>query len=263
MKWGQMSCSAERSTIRLSSLKIKGVILAGGEGSRLHPLTSETNKHLLPVGEKPLIFYAIEQLLQAEVKDILVLIDDRHASKFMEVLKDGSHLGVRSLSYVWQPRGGKGLPTAIAQAEPFIRDEKMVVVCGDVIIEEGITQPIKNFDKQTKGARLAATHLKDTAGYSHLITDKRRHSVTNILAKNQERHISGLIDLGVYMYHPDVFEHIQTLAPSARRETEIWDLNKIYAKKRDLFYTVVDGWWCDIGRSVAAYRLANQRYAKK
>lgn len=144
--------------ITTRSREIKGVVLAGGRATRLHPLTLETSKHLLPIGDKPLVVRVIDQLLMAGVKDILLLIDDRFASQFMQVLKDGSDLGARSLAYVWQHPDGKGLPTAIAQVENLVGDGKFVVACGDVLVEKGIKSPVDDFMKQEFGARITATY---------------------------------------------------------------------------------------------------------
>lgn len=241
-------------------LEIRGIILGGGKGTRLLPLTAETSKHLLPVGDKPLILYAIDQLLDAGVKDLLLLIDDRHASQYMQLLQDGKHLGINSLAYVWQPREGKGLPTAIAQVEPFIRSGRMIIACGDVIIENGLSEPVKDFVKQSVGARMVATYTEDTAGYSSLVTADDH--ILDIMPKDKNSHTPGLLDLGVYMYTSEVFQYIKSLTPSARGETEIWDLNKIYAQKQQLYYSRVDGWWSDVGSSMETYLVANERYVK-
>jgi glucose-1-phosphate thymidylyltransferase len=246
---------------RIECLETTGVVLGGGNGTRLAPFTNETSKHLLPVGDKPLIFYPIEQLLQAGVKDILLLIDERYASQFMTVLNDGSHLGIRSLAYIWQSSEGKGLPSAINQVKHHVNDGRIVVVCGDVIIENGIEKPIKNFRDQVGGARMVATGMEDTAGYSPLITSGG--AVENILLKDRDRHTPGLIDLGIYMYTPGVFERIKTLVPSKRGETEMRDLNRTYAKEGQLKYTVVYGWWSDVGGSIDTYIEANRRYANR
>lgn len=250
-----------REKITLTSNEIKGLVLAGGKGTRLLPLTADTSKQLLPVGDKPLVLYAIENLLKAGVKDILLLIDDRHASQYMQLLNDGSHLGVRSLAYIWQPQEGKGLPSAILQAEPFIKSERLVVVCGDVIIEEGIKKPISDFIEQRNGARLCATKLEDTAGYSPLVTNL--DIVTRILPKDKNVHESGLIDLGIYMYNPDVFEKIKDLKPSDRGETEIWELNNKYSSVNRLHFSTISGWWSDVGSNMETYILANKHYGKQ
>jgi len=250
-----------KERITTNSLEIKGVVLGGGRGTRLYPLTAETSKHLLPIGDKPLIVRVIDQLLEADVKDILLLIDERFASQFMEILKNGSHLGVRSLAYIWQAPEGKGLPSAIAQVEHFIKDEKIVVVCGDVLVEKGIKRPVEDFIRQNSGARLTGVSVEDTARYSPLVID--RETVRKILPKDENRHEPGLIDLGIYMYHPDVFHEICCLAPSSRGETEIWDLNQRYADRGDLRLTVIDGWWSDVGGSIETYLEAQRRYETK
>lgn len=243
-----------------SSAKIKGLILGGGRGTRLNPLTEKVNKHLLPVGSKPLIMYAINQLVEANIRDILLLIDHLHADQFMKYLKDGSHLGIDRLAYIWQSPEGKGLSAAIGQAEPFIQDEKLVVVCGDVIIENGIQQAVADFVDQSEGARIVATSMNDTAGYSLL--DLTPTHVKKILSKDNNRHQSGYIDLGIYMYHADVFEEIRKLKPSERGEIEVWDLNEIYVKRGMLEYTAVQGWWSDVGGSLENYLEAHSRYDK-
>ena len=242
-------------------VELKGVVLGGGRGTRLYPLTAETNKHLLPIGEKTMVVRAIDQLLDAGVRDIVLLIDEKFASQFMGTLKDGSDLGIRSLAYVWQHPEGKGLPTAIAQIQHLVKDEKIVVACGDVLIENGIKKQINEFLKQDKGACLISAYVEDTAGYSPLEVTKEK--VLKIIPKDKNRHEPGLIDLGIYMYHSDVFEKIRELAPSARGETEIWDLNQIYASRGELNYAVIDGWWCDTGESIKKYSEANRRYGNK
>lgn len=243
------------------STEVKGLVLAGGRGTRLLPLTAQISKQLLPVGGKPLVVRVIDQLINAGIKDILLLIDERYASEFMQILKDGSDLGLRSLAYIWQHPEGKGIPSAIYQAKNFIERGKIVVVCGDVLIEEGIKKPVSDFMKQKSGARLTTTYLKDTAGYSPLIN--QGDNVHEILSKDKNRHESGLIDLGIYMYHQDVFERIENLNPSKRGETEVWDLNSLYAKEGNLKFSAISGWWSDVGGSIDIYEEADKRYAGK
>jgi len=253
------SISIER--IITNSLEVIGLVLGGGKGTRLYPLTAETSKHLLPVGNKPMVVRVVEQLLEADVKDILLVIDERYASQFMQVFRDGSDLGVRSLAYIWQHPDGKGLPTAISKVENFVNDRKIVVACGDVLVEEGIQKPVSDFMKQSRGARLAVAQMEDTAGYSLLETQDEM--VNRILSKDKQRHEPGLIDLGIYMYHPDVFQNIKSLTPSVRGETEIWELNDTYAKNGELKHTVVDGWWSDVGGGIETYLEARKRYENK
>jgi glucose-1-phosphate thymidylyltransferase len=243
------------------SREVRGLILGGGKGSRLHPLTAETSKHLLPIGDKPMILRVIDQLLEADVKDLLLLIDQRFASQFMDLLHDGSHLGIRSLAYIWQSPEGRGLPSAIAQMEPFVERGRIVVACGDVLIDNGIRGPVSDFLSQRSGARLTTTFMSDTAGYSPLEVQGKK--VKQIISKDKERHTPGLIDLGIYMYHPEVFEQIKNLRPSARGETEIWELNQRYADLNRLNFSVIDGWWSDTGGSIETYLAAHKHYENK
>lgn len=244
--------------ISVENRAIQGVILAGGKGTRLQPLTNENNKQLLRVGDKPLVFYAIDQLVRADVRDIFMVIDERHGSQFMAAIRDGRHLGVERLAYIWQPAEGHGLPTAINRVEGFVRD-KFVVACGDVIIEEGITPAVEKFREQRDGARVVATYQEDSAGYSPLeVVDDR---VVQIHSKDKGRHIPALIDLGCYLYTREVFDRIAALTPSARGETEIWDLNKTYVDEGTFHCTQVGGWWSDVGTSLETYCEAHNRYS--
>ena len=242
-----------------NSREITGVVLGGGRGTRLSPLTDETSKHLLPIGDKPMISRVIGQLSSAGVKDVLLLIDQRYASQYMDVLRDGSDLGLESLGYIWQDPFGKGLPSAIGKAERHVGGSKIVVACGDVLIENGIEKPISDFMSQQVGARLVGAYVDDSAGYSPLRLETGK--VTDILSKNGQRHQRDVIDIGTYMYHPDVFDRIQDLEPSARGETEIWELNRNYILDGALECSVIDGWWTDAGGSLEAYQGAHERYS--
>lgn len=245
--------------IRTNSREVTGVVLGGGKGTRLHPLTAETSKHLLPIGDKPMISRVIGQLSVAGIKDVLLLIDQRYASQYMDTLRDGADLGLRSLGYIWQDPEGQGLPTAIGKVAPHTGDGKIVVACGDVLIENGIKKPVDDFMKQRIGARIVGAHVQDSAGYSPLQTAGEQ--VTDILPKDSQRHQEDVIDIGTYMYHPDVFNRIPALTPSPRGETEIWELNKSYIPDGALEHSVIDGWWSDTGGSIAAYEEAHARYS--
>lgn len=170
-------------------------------------------------------------------------------------------MGIRSLAYIWQAPEGKGLPSAIAQVEHFIKDGKLVVVCGDVLVEKGIKKPVEDFIRQDRGARLTGVSVEDTAGYSPLVVEGE--TVRKILPKDKNRHEPGLIDLEIYMYHPDVFQKIRCLTPSSRGETEIWDLNQKYADQGTLKLTIIDRWWSDVGGSIETYLEAHRRYETK
>jgi dTDP-glucose pyrophosphorylase/predicted MFS family arabinose efflux permease len=237
---------------------LTGVILAGGRGTRLTPLTHHTSKQLLPIGGVPLIVRVLHQLRAAGVVDVLLVIDDRHATDFLQTVTDGVSLGLRSVGYVWQPPTGQGLPSAIGQVEHLLRTEKFVVACGDVLLEAGLQRAVTDFTRQPSGARMLAAQVPDTAGQTALEVVGDR--VTGLLDKDPSRHVAGHMDLGSYFYHRDVFKLIGSLRPSARGETEIWDLNRCYARRGELWFTEVTGWFADVGASLAAYREVDERY---
>jgi glucose-1-phosphate thymidylyltransferase len=241
--------------------ELQGVILAGGKGIRLKPLTNKTNKHLLPVGNKPLILHVIKQLTNANITDIVLMVDDIHKSKFVTLLKDGKKFGLSNLIYGLQPSGGRGLPTAIGYAEPFINGDKFVVACGDVLTEMDIENAIRDFQKQGTGARILGATIEDTAGFSKLSI--KGEKIEAILPKDKKTHNTGRVDLGIYMYHKDVFDNIKKLIPSNRGETEIRDLNQFYIDAGELFVSKVDGWWSDVGSSLSVYEEVNKRYGEK
>lgn len=235
-----------------------GVVLAGGRGSRLGRLTRSTSKQLLPVAGRPLVVRVIDQLVAAGIDDVIVIIDDRHACDYLRTLRDGQDLGLRSLAYLWQSPAGLGLPTAIAAAEHHLRTDKFIVACGDVLLEADLKPVAADFAAQAGGARLPATQTADTAGYTRLEVAGDR--VMSLADKDPAQHGPGWIDLGIYLYHHDVFAMIKSLRPSKRGETEIWDLNRRYAQAGKLAYTEVTGWWIDVGMNQESYRRASQRY---
>jgi glucose-1-phosphate thymidylyltransferase len=240
---------------------MKAIILAGGKGTRLYPLTKNTSKHLLPIGGKPLIVRVLEKLKSSGVDKTILLIDHLHANQYLKTLRDGSQLGLLNLVYIWQSSKGLGIPTAIKQTEELInKDDKFLVVCGDVLIDAGLDDFIDSFNHQDSGARILSTYVKDSAGFSLLRTKGNR--ILKIMNKNPKEHKPGYIDLGIYMFHFDVFKKIAKLSPSLRNETEIWDLNNLYIKENNLYMTPVEGWWCDVGRDIDTYLEANQRYEK-
>lgn len=240
-------------------MSVTGVVLAGGRGTRLAPLTDRTSKQLLPVGGRALIERVIGKLVQAGVEDVLLVIDERHASQFMGLLEDGGGADLRSLAYVWQPAHGSGLPSAIRQVRHHLTGDKFLVACGDVLFEDGIKEAVDAFRDQESGARIITVRTPDTAGYSPLRVAGDR--VLGIGDKNRGLHTEGHIDLGYYLYHSEVFDLIEGLRPSDRGETEIWDLNRIYVSRRDLRCSIISGWWADVGESIETYRSVDGRYA--
>lgn len=245
--------------ITTRSREVVGVVFGGGQGTRLRPLTNETSKQLLPIGEMPMISRVILQLSKAGLKDILLLIDQRHASQYMNQLQDGANLGLRSLSYIWQPPEGIGLPSALAKVAPQIGGRSIVAACGDVLVENDLTSSVEEFMFQRVGARILGAHMEDSAGYSPLVVEDNR--VLEILDKDPNRHTPSIVDIGTYMYPPDVFMRANALTPSARGETEIWDLNRSYANESSLYCSVTSGWWSDAGSSITAYQEAHERYS--
>lgn len=237
---------------------VTGVVLAGGRGTRLAPLTDRTSKQLLPVGGRPLVARVIDQLVRAGVRDVLLVIDDRHAGDFLRVLRDGRDLGLRSLGYVWQPPSGVGMAAAVARAEHHLRTDKFMVACGDVLIEAPLGPSVRAFAAQPDGALVVATRTPDTAGYTPLTVEDGR--VTALGDKDPYRHGPGWMDLGCYLYHRDAFDLVRSLRPSARGEVEIWDLNRHYARTGTLRYTEIKGWWSDVGTSPEVYRRADERF---
>jgi glucose-1-phosphate thymidylyltransferase len=238
---------------------LTGIVLAGGRGTRLGRLTERTSKQLLPIGGRPLVCRVIDQLVAAGIRDVLAVIDERHAGGFLGELRDGRQLGLRSLGFVWQPARGAGLPSAVGRVERLLRTDKLVVACGDVLVEDSLGRAVRDFAAQPDGARIVATRTADTAGQTPLTV--RGPLVSAIGDKEPDRHGPGLMDMGFYCYHRDVFDRIRALRPSARGETEIWELNRGYAGRGELRWSEISGWWSDAGASPAAYRAADERYA--
>ena len=236
---------------------MKGVILAGGLGTRLRPLTLVTNKHLLPVYDKPMIYYPIECLLNAGISDVLIVTGGEHAGDFLKLLKNGKHLGVRHLEYAYQ-EGEGGIADALKLAEDFADGEKICVILGDNIIEKNIRRAAGDFFTQRSGAKLLLKEVPDPA----------RFGVVRFEGEGADRRIVEIIEkpksppsncavIGVYFYDADVFEVCQSLKPSGRGELEITDVNNYYLKRGDLTHEILDGWWTDAGTFESLYRAAD------
>ena len=232
---------------------MKGVILAGGTGSRLYPLTRITNKHLLPVYTKPMVFYPIEALVAAGIDEVMIVTGGNHAGDFLPLLGNGHEFGLGRLQFSFQERAG-GIAEALGLCEKFVDGDRMVVILGDNILGETIAPYVDNFRRQERGARLL---LKDMADPSHL-----RHLGVPILnERGQIQYIrekpqtppSSYAVIGVYMYDPEVFEIIKTLKPSGRGELEITDVNNAYVDRQGMDYDVIGGFWGDAGESIEVY----------
>jgi glucose-1-phosphate thymidylyltransferase len=232
---------------------VKGIVLAGGTGSRLFPLTKITNKHLLPIYDKPMIFYPIQTLVEAGIKDILLVTGGRNSGDFLRLLANGKEFGLAHLNYTYQ-EGEGGIADALALAEHFADGEKICVILGDNIIEGSISDAVREFEKQDRGARIL---LKE-------VTDAERFGV----AEMDGDHIVGIEEkpanpksnfavIGIYMFDGTVFDKVKKLVPSGRGELEITDVNNAYIREGTMTYSVLQGWWTDAGTFDSLLRAAN------
>ncbi len=221
---------------------MKGVILAGGTGSRLLPLTRVTNKHLLPVGKYPMIFYPIFKLKQAGITDIMVVTGREHMGDVMELLGSGLEYGV-SFTFKVQDRAG-GIAEALGLVENFSNREKIVVILGDNIFEDSIKTFVENFEKQDAGAKILLKSVPNPNRFG--VAEINRNKIVRIEEK-PEHPKSNYAVTGIYMYDKDVFSIIKTLKPSRRGELEITDVNNEYIKRNSLTFDVLKGWWTDAG----------------
>jgi glucose-1-phosphate thymidylyltransferase len=235
---------------------MKGVILAGGVGSRLHPLTRITNKHLLPIYDRPMVTYAIEAFVKGGITEIMLVTGGTHAGEFFRLLGDGHAHGIERLSYAYQERES-GIADALGLAERFAAGERIAVMLADNVFERSIKPAIENYERQERGARIVLSredepdHLRNL-GVAELDGDR----VVRIVEK-PENPASDFAVTGLYFYDGTVFEFLPTLSPSARGELEITDVNNWYIEQRAMEYDVVEGFWGDAGESIDAYYAVN------
>jgi glucose-1-phosphate thymidylyltransferase len=236
---------------------MKGIILAGGLGTRLRPLTLVTNKHLLPVYDRPMIYYPIQTLLNAGIRDILIVTGGEHAGDFLKLLKNGKHLGVRHLEYAYQ-EGEGGIADALKLAEEFADGGKICVVLGDNLIEGNIKRASGDFFTQASGAKLLLKEVPDPErfGVARFEGEAGQGRIVEIIEKPRKAP-SGYAVTGIYFYDPDVFTICKTLKPSGRGELEITDVNNAYLGRGDLTYEVLEGWWTDAGTFESLHRAAS------
>jgi glucose-1-phosphate thymidylyltransferase len=239
---------------------MKGIILAGGLATRLRPLTWVTNKHLLPIYNKPMIYYPIESMVQAGVKEILISSSPDHAGDFANLLKDGSEFGVRFYYAVQQnPKGG--IANAIALAEEFARDQKLLVILGDNIFKTNLKHAVEKLEKKEKGAIVYGVRIPTESRQYGVIEIDKDGKVLSIEEK-PEHPKSDIAQTGVYLYDSRVFKFIKALKPSARGELEVTDLNNVYMKEGTLECELLD-WWIDAGTSHDELLRANNLVAEK
>jgi glucose-1-phosphate thymidylyltransferase len=223
-------------------VNVKGVVLAGGTGSRLRPLTKVTNKHLLPVGQKPMIYYPIEKLISAGIKEILIVTGVEHMGDVVNLLGSGKDFGCR-FTYKVQDEAG-GIAQALALAENFAGGSPIVVILGDNIFQADLKLYIEKFISQQQGARVLLKHVHSPQRFG--VAQILDSQVLSIEEKPQNPK-SNYAVTGVYFYDPAVFEIIRTLKPSARGELEITDVNNAYIARKQLAFDILDGWWSDAG----------------
>ena len=222
---------------------MKGIVLAGGLGSRLSPLTRITNKHLLPVFDQPMIYYPIRCLVEAGINDILVVTGGNSAGDFLKLLRNGAEFGLSRIHYAYQ-EGEGGIAAALALAEDFADKAPVCVVLGDNILENSIASFVKKFRHQGSGAKILLSEVTDPQRFGVPVIEDDR--ILRIEEKPTEPK-SAYAVIGVYMYDNRVFEIIKTLKPSGRGELEITDVNNQYIEWGDLSWDVIDGWWTDAG----------------
>lgn len=239
---------------------MKGVILAGGRAVRLRPLTRVTNKHLLPVYHKPMIFYALESMRRAGIKEVLITSGAEHLSQFISLLKSGKEFNLK-LAYAIQEDEGGGISQAIGLAEYFSGKENILVVLGDNIFNHNLSQSVRTFEKQKRGARVFAKRMPtENKQYGVIETDKNGNVLS--IEEKPEHPKSDLAQTGIYMYDQQVYDFIRRLKPSARNELEVTDLNNQYLKQGSLTCEIMEGWWVDAGTSVDELLRANNLVAE-
>jgi len=232
---------------------MKGVILAGGLGTRLHPLTKITNKHLLPVHNQPMIYYPIQTLINAGIEDIMIVTGGNSAGDFLKLLGNGKDFGLKHLNYTYQ-EGEGGIADALSLVEHFADDEPICVVLGDNIIEKNIRAAADEYRNQGKGAKIMLKEVHDPQRFGVPELDGKR------VLKIEEKPIepkSNYAVIGIYFYDATVFDVIRTLVPSGRGELEITDVNNHYIKRSEMTWNELDGWWTDAGTFDSLLRASN------
>ena len=234
---------------------MKGVILAGGLGTRLQPMTRITNKHLLPVFDRPMIYYPLECLIQAGITDIMIVTGGNHAGDFLRLLKNGREFGLEHLNYTYQ-EGEGGIAEALGLCEHFAEGDAVCVVLGDNLIEKNVVGPVRRFmeDQGSRGAKILLKEVHDPQRFGVAEIDGDR--VVRIVEKPAEPK-SNYAVTGFYMYDARVFDIIRTLEPSGRGELEITDVNNRYAGMGELSFEMLDGWWTDAGTIESLHRASN------
>lgn len=232
---------------------MKGIVLAGGTGSRLFPLTKITNKHLLPVYDKPMIYYPIRTLVDAGIRDILLVTGGRNSGDFLRLLANGKEFGLNHLGYTYQ-EGEGGIADALNLAEHFADGDRICVILGDNIIQGSIRSAVEDFIASPCGAKVLLKEVPDAERFG--VAEVREGRVIGIEEK-PENPKSNYAVTGVYMYDGTVFDKIRQLVPSGRGELEITDVNNAYIREGTLTFAFLDGWWTDAGTFDSLLRATN------
>lgn len=222
---------------------MKGVILAGGLGTRLDPLTRVTNKHLLPIYNKPMIYYPIETLVEAGITDLMIVTGGNSAGDFLTLLGNGSEFGLKHINYTYQ-QGHGGIAEALSLAEHFVDGDRVTVILGDNLLESSIRPFVERFRTQERGARIVLREVPDPERFGVPAFENGRIAA---IEEKPSRPASPYAVIGVYFYDSRVFDIIRTLTPSARGELEISDVNNAYLDEGTLEYDILEGWWTDAG----------------
>jgi glucose-1-phosphate thymidylyltransferase len=241
---------------------LKGVVLAGGLGTRLLPLTKVTNKHLLPIYNKPMIYYPIETLVRAGIEEILIVTGGNNAGDFLRLLGNGKEFGLKHLHYTYQ-EGEGGIAEALGLAEHFADEDPILVILGDNIIEANIKESVQSFKKQGKGAKILLKEVDDPERFG--VAEIEGGKVINIVEKPKKPKTRYAVT-GLYMYDSYVFEIIHGLKPSDRGELEITDVNNAYIQKGEMTFSILDGWWTDAGTFESLFRanfLISEKHTKR
>lgn len=238
---------------------MKGVILAGGKGTRLYPLTYATNKHLLPVYDRPMVYYPIQTLMHAGITEVLIVTGDVHAGDFINVIKNGRDLGLSHVEYAYQEGGSGGISDALKYAEDFADGDNIAVILGDNTTDADISSAVSNF---SDGAMLFLKEVSDPKRFGVPRFNENNKSIIDEIIEKPENPPCNLAVTGLYLYDNTVFDKIRSLKPSGRGELEVTDLNNAYIKEGKLSWATLDGFWSDAGTFESLYRT-NAYWAKK
>lgn len=236
---------------------MKGVVLAGGFGTRLRPLTDVTNKHLLPVYDRPMIFFPLECLQMAGMDEVMVVTGGRHAGAVFTTLGDGKAFGFRRLAYAYQ-QGAGGIADALSLTEAFADGDDLCVILGDNVIEGNIRSAAERFQQQGGGAKILLKEVPDPErfGIAHLEEKGGERRIIEIIEKPKNPP-GNLAVIGIYFYDSAVFGICRSLAPSGRKELEITDVNRAYLRRGELTFDILNGWWADAGTIKALHEASN------